>query len=396
MKMYSIRASALSMIAILLTASMAAGQTSQEQDSVEVRITTQSPKGFGAEIDRLARELGAKRQMQLNLSQVMRRLSAQMQNFGSEVQRSQAEEALRQIRARYEVTSREGAMLRKKLVSLCSEEKKPKGWLGVAVDGSIEFTRDDDGTLVRRYLDYPTVVTVEPGSPGEKGGIRAGDQLLVIDGQTLRGRDFDLSSLLRPGAQLAIRVRRGVETRSMTVHVEPRPDDYMTPCPWIDESLARALGGTPGTFEFSLPAFPPSAAIAPEPPQAARTPTPRAAPRVEVAPTPEPAMPTRPPEPVMFSFSTGTSAIAGAQVVALGRDLGEAFGTDRGVLVLKVLRGTAAEESGLRGGDVILKANGVEISEPAALQRAIRRAADRQVELVLIRKKKQIRLSLSW
>jgi serine protease Do len=290
-------------------------------------------------------------------------------------------------------------MLRKKLVSLCSEEKKPKGWLGVAVDGSIEFTRDDDGTLVRRYLDYPTVVTVEPGSPGEKGGIRAGDQLLVIDGQTLRGRDFDLSSLLRPGVQLAIRVRRGVETRSMTVHVEPRPDDYMTPCPWIDDTQARALGGTPGTFEYSLPALPPSAAIAPEPPQVVRTPTPRAAPRVEVAPSPEPAMPAiaaRAPEAMMFSFSTGTSAIAGAQVVALGRDLGEAFGTDRGVLVLKVLRGTAAEESGLRGGDVILKAYGVEFSDPAALQRAIRRAADREVALVLMRKKKQILLSLKW
>ena len=107
-------------------------------------------------------------------------------------------------------------------------------------------------------------------------------------------------------------------------------------------------------------------------------------------------MPARPPEPVMFSFSTGMSAIAGAQVVALGPDLGEAFGTDRGVLVLKVLRGTAAEESGLRGGDVILKANGVEISEPAALQRAIRRAADREVELVLMRKKKQMKLSLTW
>jgi S1-C subfamily serine protease len=395
--MYRIHPATLTAIALLLSATAAAGQATREQDSVEVRIT-RSTKGFGAEIDRLARELVDKRQMQVTLSQVMRQLQAQIQSMSSDIQRSQSEQALRQIRTRYELTTREGARLRKRLVSLCSEEKKPKGWLGVAVDGSIEFTRDDDGTLVRRYLDYPTVVSVEPGSPGEKGGIRAGDQLLVIAGQTLRGRDFDLSSLLRPGTQLAIRVRRGVETRSMTIHVEPRPDDYMTPCPWVDESLARALGGFPGTYEFSTPEPAPSVATTPEAPEAVRTPMPRVMPRAEVAPMVQPVLPARPTEPVMFAWSSsaGASTIAGAQVVALGRDLGEAFGTDRGVLVLKVLRGTASEESGLRGGDVILKANGVEISEPAGLQRAIRRAADREVELVLIRKKKQIELSLKW
>ena len=108
---------------------------------------------------------------------------------------------------------------------------------------------------------------------------------------------------------------------------------------------------------------------------------------------------TRPDTIVELAAAAGVSSMIVlelARVVKPGGVLIVQFRSGLFGLVLKVLRGTAAEESGLRGGDVILKANGVEISEPAALQRAIRRAADRQVELVLMRKKKQMKLDLTW
>jgi hypothetical protein len=81
------------------------------------------------------------------------------------------------------------------------------------------------------------------------------------------------------------------------------------------------------------------------------------------------------------AWSAGApAALAGAQVVALDEDLREVLtrgaavdadaGPVRGVFVLKVLPGPAAE-AGLRAGDVVTAADGRMVATPAALQRVL-------------------------
>jgi S1-C subfamily serine protease len=99
--------------------------------------------------------------------------------------------------------------------------------------------------------------------------------------------------------------------------------------------------------------------------------------------------------PVIWGPSA-TSAIAGAEIVRLNEALGETFGVKSGVLVLNVGSGTPAERSGLRGGDVIVSANGNPVAAPQAMSLAVRRARDRQVSLEIVRKSKKQTVVLRW
>jgi len=69
-----------------------------------------------------------------------------------------------------------------------------------------------------------------------------------------------------------------------------------------------------------------------------------------------------------------------------------------GVFVTRVIRGTPAADAGLRGGDIILKANNARVSTPIDLVRVIRVAVDgdRSVVLQIVRKHQPQSLTLRW
>ena len=68
-----------------------------------------------------------------------------------------------------------------------------------------------------------------------------------------------------------------------------------------------------------------------------------------------------------------------------------------GVFVTNVAEGSAARISGLRGGDIILKADSIKVQNPIDLVRAIRGARpDHSVTLQIIRKQKPQTLTLRW
>ncbi len=84
----------------------------------------------------------------------------------------------------------------------------------------------------------------------------------------------------------------------------------------------------------------------------------------------------------------GMRAVGGAELTDLNPDLGEYFGADQGVLVVRVPNGTPAEHAGLEAGDVIVSANGRDVSSVAELRRAIASASSRaNIRLEIIRKK---------
>src|SRR5205085_10630322 len=101
---------------------------------------------------------------------------------------------------------------------------------------------------------------------------------------------------------------------------------------------------------------------------------------------PFPPLPAMAPSILAFGWG-GTSALAGAQVIAMDDDLRSVVGARSGVLVLKVAEGTPASASGLRAGDVIVLADGSAVETPGALQRALLRAGtERSVLLKVARR----------
>ncbi len=83
--------------------------------------------------------------------------------------------------------------------------------------------------------------------------------------------------------------------------------------------------------------------------------------------------------------SFGMRAIGGAELTELNEDLGEYFGADEGVLVVRVPDGTPAARAGLEAGDVIVRVNGSDVETISQLRRAIGRAGE-PVRLEIIRR----------
>jgi serine protease Do len=241
------------------------------------------------------------------------------------------------------------------------EQEKPAGWLGIVFVEEASFDRKQDGEHVWTFLDYPVILSVEPGSPAERAGLAAGDLLIALDGRNVREGVPAFAKLLQPGARLPVRVKRGKETRSFTVMVEPRPHGF------------DVTYGAPDSLRVRVD------------PREFAVPRPRAVPR-----------PPHPPVPPIPYDAGAASPIAGAELVPLRGDLREYFEADEGLLVLRVARGTPGARAGLRGGDVIVRANGSAITSVAGLQRALARSEEREVKLEVVRKQETHSLTLRW
>jgi S1-C subfamily serine protease len=280
---------------------------------------------------------------------------------------------------------------------LCDQVEKPQGWAGITLSQEVRSEGGGDDGQVELVMDgYPEIVTVDPGSPAEEAGLRAGDLLVAIGAHDLRSGRVALSELLRPGTRLPLRVRREGRLYTRMLVVGRRPDALQSQCPWLDAQLARAL--------IDLPALPSvkfrlddgggvaTVRVVPAPSPA---PTPANPPRVDVAVT---AVPPVPPvaSSMGYSYSTSASPIAGAQVVRMTEGLREALEVDGGVLVIAVMPGSPAASSGLREGDVIVRAGRRTIASTGGLERALREAEDGELPLRVIRKRREVGLMLRW
>jgi membrane-associated protease RseP (regulator of RpoE activity) len=82
--------------------------------------------------------------------------------------------------------------------------------------------------------------------------------------------------------------------------------------------------------------------------------------------------------------------LLGVEMVETTPDLREAMGgsKDAGVLVGKVLAGSAAEKAGIKVGDLILSVDGAKVADAGALGEAIRAHEGKTVDIDLVRDKK--------
>lgn len=296
-----------------------------------------------------------------DLARQIERLRLQYDSASSVEARRAMERAMRDL-------SRERANVMAAQRAQISMMQRPSGWLGVMLSGQVQFEQKD-GRELMRYLEYPVIETVEAASPAERAGVEAQDRLLSLDGQDVTQGTEPFAKLLRPGRRLTLRVRRGDTDKTLNLTVGRRPM------------------GDAGSWSFRFT----------EPPRPPEPWSSTGAVTVPVAPLPP--MITLEPDPshVMIEMrGPESAAVAGARVQRMVDDLRDYFGVRDGLLVLEVLRGTPAQRAGLRGGDVIVKADGRLVASPMALAHVLERSSDRVVKLDVVRKRKPLAVTLRW
>jgi len=172
---------------------------------------------------------------------------------------------------------------------------------------------------------------VTPGSAAADAGLRAGDVIIAINGESLGANDgesasrklLDFMEGVEEGDALDVEYLR--DGRTATVEVRPR----------MVSNFAFAF--SPGNRMYAAPAAP-------------------AAPGMHVGRA----------GPGFFSFYAGSGSWGDMEMVSLTEDLGRYFGTDKGLLVV---RAPGDESLKLRDGDVIQSIDG---REPGSVSHAMR------------------------
>ncbi len=241
-------------------------------------------------------------------------------------------------------------------------EAAEQGWLGVSTQelssglrAGLEY--DGEGVLVTRVVD---------NSPADRAGVRKGDILVSFNSRALSTPDQlrELVTDAGPGRTVALRIVRDGDRRTLSVALESRDGDsnsWEAPTPptppaaphgvWtqkapkapedMDEHMKGLMGGMHWEGMRGMGGD-------------------DALDRRIVIRTPElPGM--------------GRGRL-GVRIETLNPDLASALGSGstRGVLVLEVLGGTAAEKAGIKAGDIIVSVARESVSDTEDLVSALR------------------------
>lgn len=360
-----------------------------QQDTV-VRVRAVSP--FEVRVERLARELMAQRNKAMVLTTVRRQLQGSLRSPElAEESRGQISTQLRRVEAQLAFAEEARTSLREQLFQLCAPSRQPEGWLGITFQSKFVMDLRPDGVQQTHFYGYPAIESIEPGSPAEKGGVRRGDVLLTIAGRDLQDAALVFQEVLKPGARLPMRLRRGLETKTMTITIEPKPVDFQPTCVWEDDMIASALGSGARMRVQALPQLGEGAR---------RRGTTYA---IEQRTGEPPRILLRGPDDstganAVFVFTaTGTSDWAGAMFIPLNTGLVGLTGVDRGVFVADVALRSPAALSGLLAGDVIIRVDGQSVNTPSELRQAMDRAGEtRELRLQIWRQKRAESVVLKW
>jgi membrane-associated protease RseP (regulator of RpoE activity) len=130
-----------------------------------------------------------------------------------------------------------------------------RGYLGVQV-APVDAVAQQRYNLARNY--GAVVVSVEPGSPAQRAGLKTGDLIVGVDGKgvtSVSGLTAALSSH-GPGDRVSLDLFSGPQQRTVQVSLGPAPAAEAAPAPPAIASLPPALlapilgmlGGSPTSF----------------------------------------------------------------------------------------------------------------------------------------------------
>lgn len=236
------------------------------------------------------------------------------------------------------------------------------------------------------------VTAVSPGGPADRAGLRSGDLVVRLSGQSVLGdaagpgagmartvspgmRLIELAARLHPNDTVAVEFRRGRERRTASLVTAPEPD-Y--------QALVARLDSMRGSREMVRVEVL-ERALAERQAELARV----AERQSRMARTYERVPETRP-APEAMAWVRLAGPLAGLEFATMNPSLAEYFGTAKGVLVT---RAVADAPFGLRGGDVILSVDGRTPSGPAHLARILRSYdPGERVTLDVLRSRKRLTL----
>lgn len=233
--------------------------------------------------------------------------------------------------------------------------------LGVFVNTEANPETDRYGALISGVTD---------GGPADKAGIREGDIITRLDGESLLAGDEEYDEeQSAPGMRLIERSRK--LERGDTIEVEFRRDGETNTVELVAGEFgglrwATGFAGDPERLESLFERV-------------------RDLPEVHVS------------APESFAFRLGAT-LPNLELVSLNPELGEYFGTSEGLLVVSV---PEESELNLNAGDVIKEIDGRTVKSPSHAMRILRSyEPDEEVSFRVLRKKKEItvtgRVSEPW
>ena len=244
-----------------------------------------------------------------------------------------------------------------------------KGWVGVVITTGIG-TMGESGSMV--FTEYPTIESIDPGSPAERAGLQAGDILISINAQDFTRNPIPMTSLLVPGQRIVFRYRRNdaARTAALTVVVRPLESKQYVTLQIIGPAPTQGSASPRSRTETLL-----NRNVVVESPRH---------PIVSIA-------------PLVVGSGAPTLRIVGAELTQLNADLRDVLKVKGdGVFVINVAIGTPAGAAGLKSGDVIVEAGNEAIQNPGELMRLMRLSAENSLMLRIVRKQKAQNLTLRW
>jgi serine protease Do len=219
-------------------------------------------------------------------------------------------------------------------------------FLGIGVQ---EIDADRAKALNLREERGVEVTRVEDDSPAAKGGIKTGDVVLEYNGERVEGVEQFMRMVREtpPGREVKLSMARNGNPQQLTMKTGSRKT-------WMTSRYGDSVD----------------------------------IPRIEI---PEINIPDVP-----RAVMSWRSSVAGIEAESLDSQLAEYFGVKEGVLVRSVVRGSAAEKSGLRAGDVIVKVDDTRISSPREISTTIRaNRSKKTLPVQVVRDKRELTLQLS-
>jgi membrane-associated protease RseP (regulator of RpoE activity) len=233
------------------------------------------------------------------------------------------------------------------------------GYLGLTLR---EDTKSDEGGALVEH--------VVGDSPAGKAGLKDGDVIVSFGGDVIRGpaRVRERLHKSKPGDKVAVDVRRDGRVQKFTVELgertisawRMRSGDFAP----LDENQQQELEKTLKGLDEKLPEL--GGRIG--------------------------KMKLYGPGRRGMMFFGRSKPLLGVEMIDTTPEYRESLGgtKDAGVLVGKVLAGSAAEKGGLRVGDLILSVDGEKIADPGDLGEAVGKHEGKTIDLQVVRDKKTI------